>query len=92
MKGMARTMFGLNNPNTVIGIITLLLAFFILRKIKKMQLIIYSTIILLSILSSYILNYNETISVITGSIFTAVLMNLFDYFYERKRNKKIKHK
>ena len=70
----------------LIGMISLILSFLILKQIKRKRLMINLSIIVLLVLLTYILDYNKTIWTIMGAIFAATIMNLIDYIYERNRN------
>lgn len=78
----------LRDSYVIIGMISLILSFLILKQIKRKQLIIYLSIIVLLVLLTYILDYNKTIWTIMGSVFAATIMNLIDYLYERNRKEK----
>lgn len=82
---MVNRMDGLRYSNIIIGIVTLILSHLIFKQVNKNQLVIYLLIIIVSILLTYIID-NEIILIIVGSIFTAALMNLFDFLYYRNRN------
>ncbi|WP_103981654.1 hypothetical protein [Helcococcus massiliensis] len=78
-------MDGINYSNLLIGLITLLISYTVLKIFKKNKIIINLSLIVLLVLGAVLLKSNETMQIIFGSIFGAVLINIIDYFYDQKK-------
>lgn len=78
-------MDGLNYFNLLIGLIILLISYTVLKIFKKNKIIINISLIILLILGTFLLKPNETMQIIFGSIFAAVLINIIDYFYDLRK-------
>lgn len=73
-------MDGLRYANLIIGLISLIISYIILKLFKKNKIIINVSVILLLIVISLLIDLNETMQVIFGSIFGATLISTFDLF------------
>lgn len=73
-------MDGLRYSNLIIGLISLIISYTILKLFKKNKIIINVSVIILLIIISLLIDLNEIMQVIFGSVFGAILINTFDLF------------
>lgn len=73
-------MDGLRYSNLIIGLISLIISYIILKLFKKNKIIINVSIIILLIVISLLIDLNEIMQVIFGSVFGAILISTFDLF------------
>ncbi len=73
-------MDGLRYSNLIIGLISLIISYTVLKLFKKNKIIINVSVIILLIIISLLIDLNEIMQVIFGSVFGATLISTFDLF------------
>lgn len=66
--------------NLIIVLISLIISYIILKLFKKNKIIINVSVIILLIVISLLIDFNERMQVVFGSIFGATLISSFDLF------------